>query len=151
VPDFLVMHYPECDFLCSRDDIVASTIRIVQDGLVQFGTQLLQEFDLAGYVHQVFPQLSTQPTDLALVCRTDRLFPARPTQSANGLMALRVGSESYVATHPFADFRLFPFTLRQKLRRHGLLGTRFDGQRVQYLLDLALFLSNFETSLAVAS
>jgi hypothetical protein len=142
MPDFLVMPYRECDFLCPKDEFVASTMRVVEDGRVRFGPSLLPELDLAVSLRTLFPAISTQNSGLSLICATDRIFPGRSRVPADDLTALRVGSESFVASYPFSDFRLLPFLIRERLMRRGVTAVRFAGPKVQYLLDLPSLLGD---------
>jgi len=142
VPDFLVMPYKECDFLCPKEEFEASTMRVTENGRVKFGDLSLREVDLDGRLRTLFPEISPQNTGLSLVCRADRLFPSQENPFQDELVALRVGSESFVAPYAFSDFRLIPYLLRSKLMSHGIQAIRFVSEKVQYLIDLPAFLQD---------
>ena len=142
MPDFLVLPYQDCDFLCPKDEFVASTGRVVENARVKFGASTLPEVDLEGRLRAVFPGMSTQNAGLSLICPTQRLFPGLLSPPTDELTALRVGSESFVASYPFSEFRLLPFLLRTSLLHRGLTAVRFAGAKIQYLLDLPTLLRN---------
>lgn len=128
VPDFLVMTYDVCDFLCPMDEVQASAVRQPEDGCVRVGDRLLKEIDLDARLRALFPQLTSgQSKELVLVTKTSGL-------------AVRVGSESHVASVAYASFRLAPYLIRAALERHGVLAVRFVDDRVQYVVDLPLLL-----------
>lgn len=140
MPDFLVLTYPDCDFLCLKDEFVASTSRVVDGNRVKFGTLALPEVDLEGLLRSIFPGLPAQNAGLLLICSTQRLFCRSTTSPTDEWTALRVGSDSSVETYAFGEFRLLPFLLRAPLLRQGLTAIRFTGTKIQYLLDLPLLL-----------
>ena len=128
MPDFLVMTYDVCDFLCPMDEVQASAVRQPEGGYVRVGARLLTEIDLDARLKSLFPQLATgQSKELVLVTKT------------NGV-AVRVGSESHVASVAYASFHLAPYLVRAVLQRHGVLAIRFVEDRIQYVVDLPLLL-----------
>jgi hypothetical protein len=130
------MTYDLCDFLCPMDEVQASAVRQPENGHVRVGEKLLTEIDLDARLRSLFPQLtSEQSKELVLVTKI------------NG-MAVRVGSESHVASVAYASFRLAPFLIRAALKRRGVLALRFVEDRVQYVVDLPLLLRVFQVEVA---
>ena len=161
---FLILDYPDMDFIVNRDQIFASLFleetAFFESGLLYFPASMeyyehrLPVFELDLFLKHTFTCKIESLVKFALICELSCFSPenqavyqaqmlhAHPDFSSD-YIAFKVSSHAKIRPVPLAEISLLPEGIRLKQNKEGILGCRFPAQaNMQYFLDIETILFN---------
>ena len=166
INDFLFIHYKHKDVIINRKQFSRSvsfnslqTLEFENKYLldvIEYGQEKILNFDLDRYLTQTFKVEMESPTKLCIIANLDQLQDSTaevikpllfncPEEIEKNAISFSISSRSEIKKYDLDEFKELSKVYNEPFKKKGILSCFFNGDRIQYFIDIDKILYNSVT------